>query len=155
MIIRKATEKDLKTLNELQIALTKYERKIAKHLVDPEKVKNEYLKEYKKRIKQKNSVFFVAQENDKIVGYILGEIEKPSHHHIFKKRGYIVDAFVIKEYRGKGIGEKLTRRLLEWFKSKGIKWIRVSAYANNKVGINFWKKMGFKNYVVDMTKIEE
>ena len=155
MKIRKATKKDLESLVELNISLAKYERKICKHLVDPEKVRKEYAKEYENRFKQKKSIFFVAEENEKIVGYILGEVQRPYHPHIFKNRGYIVDAFVLKKYRGKGIGEKLTERLIEWFKSKGIKWIKVSAYTNNEIRIKFWKKMGFKDYVIDMTKIEE
>ena len=153
MKTRKATEQDLESLNELQIDLAKYEAKLRKTLVDPEKVRKWYEKHYKKLIKRENSVFFVAEENGKIVGYILGEIEIPTHHHIYKRRGYIRDAFVLEEFRRKNAGKKLTQELLEWFKSKGIKWIRVDAYTNNKVGISFWKKMGFKDYVIEMTKV--
>jgi len=155
MIIRKATVKDLKSLNELQIGLAKYEAKLRKTLVNPEKVRKWYERHYEKLIKNKNSIFFVAEEKGKIVGYILGQIETPTHIHIYKKRGYIRDAFVLKEFRGKEVGKKLTKKLLEWFKSKGIKWIKVDAYTNNKVGIKFWEKMGFKDYVIEMTKVNE
>ena len=154
MIIRKATQKDLKSLNELHIAFAKHSRrKFCKTLVNPELVRNKYLEYYKKKIKQKNCVFFVAEEKGKITGYILGEIEGTGHHHIYKKRGYIHDLFVVERQREKGIGEKLTERLIEWFRSKRIKWIRVDSYINNKVGIKFWNKMGFRDYVLKMTKV--
>lgn len=65
----------------------------------------------------------------------------------------MADIFVLEKYRGMGIGEKLTKRLLEWFKARGIKWIRVSAYTNNVPAIKFWKKMGFKDYVIVMTHL--
>jgi len=155
MKIRRANQKDLKVLNDLQIKLAKYERKICKTLKNPELLRKKYNEYYKKKIKQKNCVFWVAEENKKIVGYVFGEIETPKHLHIYKKRGYIHDAFVLEEYRKIGIGEKLIQKLIQWFKLNGIKWIRVSAYTNNKSAIKFWKKMGFKDYVIDMTKIEK
>ncbi len=154
MKIRKATEKDIERLSELQIGLAKYEKRFCEIIDDSEAV-DEYSKECRERIKREDCVFFVAEEDGKIVGYVLGEIEKPGHHYIYKNRGYVVDAFVSKEHRGKGVGEKLTKKLLEWFKSKGIKWIKVSAYTINTPAIGFWKKMGFKDYVLEMTKIEK
>jgi ribosomal protein S18 acetylase RimI-like enzyme len=153
MIIRKATQKDLNILNKLQIGLAKYERKICKTLKNPDSIRKEFYEYYKKKIRQKNCVFFVAEESKKIIGYVLGEIEKPTHHHIYKYRGYINDVFVLEGYRERGIGEELTKKLIEFFESKGIKWIRVSAYVKNKSAIKFWKKMGFKDYVIDMAKI--
>lgn len=154
MKIRKATEKDIERLSELQIDLEKYERRFCKILKDSGSV-DEYLKKSRERIKREDCVFFVAEEASKIIGYVLGEIEKPAHHYIYENRGFIVDAFISKEHRGKGIGEKLTEKLLEWFKSKGIKWVKVSAFTTNISAIGFWKKMGFKDYVIEMTKIEE
>jgi len=53
------------------------------------------------------------------------------------------------------MGEKLFQELIKWFKSKGIKWIKVGVYANNFNSIKFWEKMGFKEYVIWMTKIEK
>jgi len=155
MKIRKATKKDLNRLNELQLTLAEYEYFLCKTLKKPETVKKKYYENYKKKIRRKNCIFFVAVDKKKIVGYIFGEIENPEHPHIYEKRGYIVDAFVIKEYRRKGAGEKLLEKLLKWFKSKKIKWIKVAVYANNFNSIKFWKNMGFKDYVIWMTKMEK
>ena len=153
MKIRKATKKDLKSLNELQLALADYECFLCKTLKKPESVKKKYFNNYKKKIKSKNCIFFVAEDKGKIIGYVLGEIETPEHPHIFNKRGYIVDAFILKEYRRMGMGEQLFQELIKWFKSKGVKWIKVGVYANNFNSIKFWGKMGFKEYVIWMTKI--
>ena len=152
MKIRKATKRDLKTLNELQLALANYELIFSKTLKKPESVKKKYYQNYKKKIKKKDCIFFVAVDKKKIVGYIFGEIETPEHPHIYKKRGYIVDAFILRKYRRKGIGEKLYKKLIKWFKSKKVKWIKVGVYANNINSIKFWERMGFKEYVIWMTK---
>lgn len=151
MKIRKATEKDLESLNELQIALAKYETKFCDILKDPETVGEQYFKHYEEKIKREDCAFFVAEENTRIIGYILGETDTPEHHYIYEKRGYLADIFVLEKYRGRGIGEELTKRLLEWFKARGMRWIIVGAYTDNVPAIKFWKKMGFKDYVIVMT----
>ena len=155
MNIRKATKRDLNRLNELQLALANYEYVFCKTLKKPESVKKKYKENYRKKMRSKNSVFFVAEDKKRIIGYILGEIETPEHPHIYNKRGYVVDAFILREYRRKGVGEQLFKKLMKWFKSKKVKWIKVAVYANNFNSYKFWQSMGFRDYVIWMTKIRK
>ncbi len=55
--------------------------------------------------------------------------------------GYIQDLVILPEYRKKGIGKKLTKSLIDYCKSKGIKWIALVSEPNQE---NFYKKIGFK-----------
>ncbi|MBU2406398.1 MAG: GNAT family N-acetyltransferase, partial [Nanoarchaeota archaeon] len=75
-----------------------------------------------KDIKQKNSRFLVMEDNEKIVGYIFGEI-RDSTHPLFKrpKSGELSDMAVLKTYQGKGIAGKLWKELLDWFTKKKCK----------------------------------
>ena len=155
MKIRKATKRDLNRLNELQIGLANYEYLLCRTLKQPDSEKKKYKDNYKKKMRRKDCIFFVAEDKKKIIGYILGEIETPEHPHIYNKRGYIVDAFVEREYRRKGVGEKLFKQLIKWFKSKKIKWIKVAVYANNFNSYKFWQSMGFRDYVIWMTRIQK
>ena len=58
--------------------------------------------------------------------------------------GLVIDLYVKEEYRRKRIGEKLTRELLKWFKSKGMKRVEVFIDIKNKIGVSAWTKFGFE-----------
>jgi ribosomal protein S18 acetylase RimI-like enzyme len=148
--IRKATLQDLEVLHELQLELAKYEYKLDKNLKNPLRVKEQYYKYYKRKFKNEDCRFFVAEENRKVIGYIVGWIERLPGIYRHKKRGYVADVFVLEEHRGKGVGKKLLEALLKWFKSQKVRWIRLSVYSNNTNAVKVWKKLGFKDYVIEM-----
>jgi ribosomal protein S18 acetylase RimI-like enzyme len=60
---------------------------------------------------------------------------------------YIQDLVILQEYRNKGIGKKLVKKLIDYCKSKNIHWIALISEPNQE---NFYKKIGFKemkNYI--------
>ncbi len=62
---------------------------------------------------------------------------------------YLRQIFVIKKKRRKGFG----RRFMEWLKKNpwsDCKRIRIDVLVGNRVGIDFWKAAGFKEYCVTM-----
>ncbi len=88
-----------------------------------------------------NKLFFVVEENGKIVGYIIGD----------RERNLIVSIAVHPDYRRKGYGRKLMEYLLKHMHGEVILQVRKS----NKGAIEFYKKLGFKvkkeirNYYMD------
>jgi len=60
---------------------------------------------------------FVAKDGEDIVGFIAGEVIQ-CHLPIssIKKVGFICGAFVMPEYRGKGIMKKLDSLIVDFFK---------------------------------------
>jgi N-acetylglutamate synthase-like GNAT family acetyltransferase len=62
---------------------------------------------------------------------------------------YLRQIFIINSMRRKGFG----RRFMEWLKInpwKECKRIRIDVLVGNRVGIDFWKAAGFKEYCVTM-----
>ncbi len=60
---------------------------------------------------------------------------------------YIQDLVILQEYRNKGIGKKLVKKLIDYCKSKNIHWIALISEPNQE---KFYKKIGFqemKNYI--------
>ena len=57
----------------------------------------------------------------------------PAHIHID----------ILKEYRGKGYGKGLIRKLIDSLKSKGVKGIYLTVDTKNKKAIKFYYKLGF------------
>lgn len=90
-------------------------------------IKNDVICNYK-------SFNFVAKENDKIVGIIMG--------HSYYKEIYIENLIVLEEYRNKHIGTKLIETVENYFKNKGFENINLTTY--NFQAPEFYKKCGFK-----------
>lgn len=97
-------------------------------------------------LKELNKYFkwlsFVAEEEDKLVGFIVGDTD-PKEHKVLGKQGYIEEFFVTESRRGEGIGSKLFETLLTEFKKQDCKQLGIDAYVVNKDSINYYKKLGF------------
>ncbi|MCA9437597.1 MAG: GNAT family N-acetyltransferase, partial [Candidatus Omnitrophica bacterium] len=50
-------------------------------------------------------------------------------------------------FRRKGIGERLFRETVEWFRAKGVDRIELRVVVANEVSTAFWRKMGFAAYM--------
>ena len=75
-------------------------------------------------------------ENDKIIGFLL--------YSLIYDRIEIEQFEVITKERGKGIGDKLLKYLIEKYKDSDIKNITLEVKEDNIVAINLYKKYGFK-----------
>jgi ribosomal protein S18 acetylase RimI-like enzyme len=49
--------------------------------------------------------------------------------------------------RRHGIGTKLLKEIVTWFKAKNLDMVELSVAAKNKVGYSFWRKHGFTDYL--------
>ncbi|MEM2935230.1 MAG: GNAT family N-acetyltransferase, partial [Candidatus Thermoplasmatota archaeon] len=63
-----------------------------------------------------NKLFFVIEENRKVVGYIIGDDEK----------GMIISIAVHPEYRGKGYGKKMMKHIFKFMKGEIFLQVRKS-----------------------------
>ena len=75
-------------------------------------------------------------EKDKIIGFLL--------YSLIYDRIEIEQFEVITKERGKGIGDKLLKYLIEKYKKRDIKNITLEVKEDNIAAINLYKKYGFK-----------
>ena len=149
MKIRKVTINDFKKLKELKSEFYLWECKGDKRL-NPEYVKRGLGARLAKNLRQKNTVFFVAEEKEKLIGYSGGEIQKNPAFAKFKKRGHLFNLYVKPEYRSKGIGKKLIRATLSWFRKKKVSDLTIMVYSHNKSAYKIYKNLGFKDYILEL-----
>ena len=151
--IRRATLKDLGTIQGLNNRLFKKEyREYDKSLVlgwPYTKIGKKY---FSARIKKNDGFAFVAEVDDKIIGYLVGGLEKPLTWKKWKKVAELENMLVLKGHRGLGIGTKLIKEFLKWCKEKKVENVRTVASHQNLRGINFYKKLGFKETEVTLEK---
>jgi ribosomal-protein-alanine N-acetyltransferase len=81
--------------------------------------------------------FLVAQENNRVVGYIIFWIK-------YEDEGHIISIAVDKNQRRQNVGSKLVETSLEAFKKFGVKVIKLEVRVGNKSARKFYNKMGFK-----------
>jgi len=100
-------------------------------------------KEIFKKIKSdKNYKIYVAVLDSKVVGTTTLFIEQKFIHD-GGKVGHIEDVAVIKEYQGRGIGQKVVKALLEYAKKEGC-YKTILDCTDDLV--SFYEKTGFKRH---------
>lgn len=117
------------------------------------KEERKWLKEQLRRIKNKKTVFLVAEEGKKVVGTTLINLAEQRQSHI----GYF-GITIRKSYREMGLGSYLIEKILKLAKEElkpKPKIIRLGdVFANNKIAISLYKKFGFKKVAKIPDQIE-
>ncbi len=148
---RTAKLSDIELLNKFQHGIGIHERKLDSNIKKQGRIIYYTKLDLQKAIKSRNSLVLIVEINNKPVGCGLASISKMhGDWSKFDKKGYIGLMYVMKEYRGKGLGSKILNYLLNWLKKKKIKDIRLQVYCNNDIAVNAYKKGGFKEYISEM-----
>ncbi|MBR3988183.1 MAG: ribosomal protein S18-alanine N-acetyltransferase [Clostridia bacterium] len=129
MIIRKMTDADVKSAAEI-------ENLCFVHPWSEQSIKDEMDKE--------NSVFLMAFENEKPIGYVGLSV-------VFDE-GYMGNLAVIEEYRRKGVGRMLMKELICECKKLSLAFATLEVRDSNTPAVSLYKSLGFdevgrrKNY---------
>lgn len=98
-------------------------------------------------VKNNDGKCYIAVENDKAVGLIMGCIfpydEYDCLDYKCPKRGEITELIVSKSVRSNGIGNILINKMEEYFKLVGCEYILVDVFAYNENAIKFYDKKGY------------
>ena len=98
-------------------------------------------------VNENNGKCYLAIENDKAIGLIMGIIKKFDDNDYLDykcpKEGEITELIVTNKIRSNGIGQELMNKMEEYFKSAGCEYILVNVFAYNKKGIDFYDKQGY------------
>ena len=160
MIIRKAKKGDIEGVYLLFLELFKSESlaagKTAKFLKDLRSRRKDFQasakKELLREVKTKNSVFLVAEENKTLIGYGYGSIHRTKDPFFKPKNLAYLNAVVVnKKFRSKGVGYKLYKELLKYFRKHECVAISLEVFANNSA-VKLYEKWGYKISTYKMWK---
>lgn len=87
----------------------------------------------------KNSIIFVAEIDNKLVGFIqaIGGRLKRNRHSAYLVLG------VQEDFQGMGIATKLMNQIFSWAKEQDISRLGLTVIKNNDKAFNLYRKMGF------------
>ena len=110
-------------------------------------------------VKNNNGKCYLAIENDKAIGLIMGTIVKFDKYDYLDykcpKEGEITELIVTSKTRSKGVGQALMQKLEDYFKEMDCEYILVDVFAYNKLGIDFYNKQGYHpRMLTDIKKIK-
>jgi ribosomal protein S18 acetylase RimI-like enzyme len=88
-------------------------------------------------INSKNDILMIAEENNKLIGFIIIQ------NSITFKKAVIENIFVHKDYREKGIAQKLLQKSIRKLKELKCEYIATFVKENNIVPTNFYLKNKF------------
>jgi len=88
-----------------------------------------------KELSNKMAIYFVALEDDKVVGY-------GGMWHVITE-GYITNIAVDKDYRRKHIADAIVKKLIEYAVEKEMIGVSLEVRVSNASAISLYKKNGF------------
>ena len=142
-------DKYLEDVKDLLVELEKYILSIDKDNLD--QLHSEYREKMAildlEEVKNNNGKCYIAVENDKAVGLIMGCVFSYDEYDYLDykcpKRGEITELVVSNNVRSKGIGNMLISKMEEYFKSLGCEYILIDIFAYNDNAIKFYDKNGY------------
>jgi len=106
----------------------------------------------RERATHRRSVFLVAETSPpkKIVGFIIGTVEREIPIYRLKEYGFLHDLWVEPEYRNEGVARQIVMLAVEKFKEIGVQQIRLDTAAKNDAARRLFEACGFRESVREM-----
>ena len=98
-------------------------------------------------VKNKNGKCYIAVENEKAIGVIMGIIEEYEKYDYLDykcpKKGKITELVVSKNLRNSGLGQQLMNKMEDYFKSVNCEYVMVDVFGYNDLALKFYFKQGY------------
>jgi len=153
MKIRKTKLKDKNQVRKILTDLLLHDLPFDEN-IDPEWTKTKrWDEDFESIFKDNDSLSLVVEESGEIVGYLSGVLQFTQiYYKQTLKMASIETIIVNKNFRRKGIGEKLVEKFERWARDNGCDKTTVTPNYYNVLGNNFYKKVGFKELDIKYQK---
>lgn len=150
--IRDGCRSDLAEITRLERDLTHFDRAFDPTL-DPDWPASPAGREfYEARLSRTEGLALVAEEDGRVVGYLLGCLGKAAEYSTAELTAEVECLYVDPTRRGEGIGGRLVARFEEWARAAGARRLRVTVSAANRRALRFYRHRGFRLFDVLLDK---
>ncbi|WP_432666186.1 GNAT family N-acetyltransferase [Wukongibacter baidiensis] len=159
IIVRKALEKDRSNYVKFAIKLSEFNRSNHREecRYDNYDMVLDAIKRRSKKIfdnRNEDCLILTALIEDRAVGYAMAKIyeEEMVADNGTGRIGLFDELYVDDSARGFGIGKMLLDEVMNWFKERDIKRVKLHAYSWNEKAKKLYENNGFSEYAVSYEK---
>jgi ribosomal protein S18 acetylase RimI-like enzyme len=151
--IRKGRTRDKEDAWNIWLQLARYN-----HRIDPEgfilaeDAREKFLKAFETFVRSRNKKALVGEKNGKVIGVLLGSIQRRHPFMRIRYQAYIDEIVVVEKERNKGVGTKLTENFIEWVRERNVPHIALFVFPENEPALKLYKKFGFETIVLGQRK---
>ncbi len=153
---KKENFKDLvKCMEELQDYFVKIDP-LKRGIRKPGYGKN-YVLNLLKDVNKNKGIIYLAFDKTKLVGCIVGNIKNSTKEQeltcIKTKNGRILELVIFPEYRGKGLSNRLMKKMEDYLIKEKCNVIKIEVMVCNEIAHNLYKKHNYQDRSIDMIKV--
>ncbi|MDH4128418.1 MAG: GNAT family N-acetyltransferase [Spirochaetota bacterium] len=140
MVIRVIKYKDAENFLKLKYQLDNESKFLLLEPGERKTTLNEQIENIKNILSMDNSVIFVVENNNKLIGYLSAIGGK------YKRNEHVVNVVIaiLNEFTGQGIGKMLFAELEKWAVYHNIHRLELTTMTHNFNALTLYKKMGFQ-----------
>ena len=153
VIVRTARRSDRVQAAKLWTEMIDYHARIS--TIDFRRVRDArriWMRFFDRHVGSRTKKAWVAERGGRIVGLVMGSIEKRPPVFRVKHRGHLKEMAVTASERRRGIGSRLLKEWLAWARTKGVPYVTLEAVPENRIGVPFWKNNGFRTIMISMRR---
>jgi ribosomal protein S18 acetylase RimI-like enzyme len=105
-----------------------------------------------KQLKDDDSVIFVADDGEQVVGYVYAALEPISWKELRDACGFIHDILVEESNRRAGTATSLMEAAIQWLRERGAPRVILGTADKNEPAQRLFTKLGFRRTMVEMTR---
>ncbi len=157
--VRDATKGDLRAVTRLWTQLAEHHSKLSDEFSLSWDGRLRWSKYLSSKFREISTKLIVAEEDEKIVGFMLCLLSPNNPVFAERKIGVISDVYVSPERRMKGVANLMFGHAVQWFKKNKVRSVQLGVAAVNLEAIEVWRKLGFEPYMMyerlDISKVPE
>ncbi len=157
--VRDAKKNDLRAVTNLWTELAEYHSKLSDNFALAWDSRLRWSRYLATKFKEISTKLVVAEEDGKLVGFMLCLLSPNTPVYAERKIGVISDVYVQPERRGRGVSKLMFDHAVKWFRKNKVKSIQLGVAAANSEAVAVWRKMGFEPFIIyerlDISRVQE
>jgi GNAT superfamily N-acetyltransferase len=152
--IRRAEARDAATLGVLGASLmqTHFAFDPLRFLVAGEHADRWYASFLRAELDNRDAAIFVAEIDERLVGYVFAGLEPLSWKELRGPAGFIHDVVIEESARGSGAGTALVEAASAWLRDRGVPRVLLWTAERNHGAQRLFERLGFRRTMVEMTR---
>jgi ribosomal protein S18 acetylase RimI-like enzyme len=154
--IREIREEDAQAASDLIVRLKRLNGEFDPLFKTPPSLEADALKILRQAMDNKDYVVLVAvQGKDKVVGIVNADLEERKDRVYYepKKKGSIVEFYILPEFRRGSLGKDLFYAMVDALKKKGAVLITAEFPSQNEIAKRFYTKLGLRPFTEVYAKL--